>query len=257
MAVVPACLVDPAQVEPTLRALVSLWATAPGIRAIVVDDAGPDEALVEPIVVACHELGFDVVRHSSPQGRAASVNVGLQAALDSGADALIVDPTVEFANPGWLELLRARTDSHGRPAAAVGPQLLQDRGLIGEAGLYFSLLQRSFLRRYENSPVGLPAAQVPTACPLSDTVQLIRHETLAAVGLYDPIFVAGHGDADYCIRVFAEGLECVYEPSAVVTRTGGAVADFVRDAAWASASGVELRRKYAKTDLSLFTPEIL
>jgi GT2 family glycosyltransferase len=257
VAVVPVCLAGPAQVEPTMRTLVSLWATAPGIRAIVVDDASPEPALLEQIVVACHELGFEVVRNGTAQGRAAAINVGLQAALETGADALIVDPTIEFDSPGWLELLRARTDSRGRPAAVAGPQLLQAHGLIAEAGLYFSLLQRSFLRRYENSPAGLPAAQVPTACPLSDHVQLIRHETLAAAGLYDPAFTAGHGDADYSLRVFLAGLECVYEPAATAVRMGGPVADFVRDAAWAADSSVALRKKHATTDLSPFIPEIL
>jgi GT2 family glycosyltransferase len=253
VAVVPVRLVEPAQVELAMRTLVSLWASAPGIRAIVVDDASPDRAIVDPIAVACQELGFELVRNPKRAGRAVSINVGLQAALETGGDALIVDPTVEFDSPGWLELLRARTDSRGRPAAVAGPRVLQGHGLIAEAGLYFSLLQRAFLRRYQNSPANLPAAQVPTACPLTDRVQLVRHETLAAVGLYDPAFVADHGDADYSLRVFFAGLECVYEPAATVTRMG----DLVAPADSVDGSGNELRSKYARTDLSPFIPEIL
>ena len=202
MAVVPAYLAMPAQVEPMARCLVSLWATAPGIQAIVVDDASPETAYVDQLAAACDELSFELVRRPASSGLAAAINVGLRAALDVGADALVVDASVEFDSPGWLEALQARTDSKGRPAALVGARLMQRHGLIAEAGMYFSLLRRAFLQRYANAPGDLPAALVPTACPVGGRLQLIRHETLAEAGLYDEGCRAGHGDVHYALRVF-------------------------------------------------------
>jgi GT2 family glycosyltransferase len=257
VAVVPAYLAMPAQVEPMARCLVSLWATAPGIQAIVVDDGSPETAYVDQLAAACDELGFEIVRRPTSSGRAAAINVGLRAALEAGADALVVDPAVEFDSPGWLEALQARTDSKGRPAAVVGARLMQRHGLIAEAGMYFSLLRRSFLQRYANAPGDLPAALVPTACPVGGRLQLIRHETIAAVGLYDEAFRAGHGDIDYALRVFGAGHECIYEPSAAASYVPAVATDPVADDTWHPLSSLRLREKYLDADLRPYIPEIL
>ena len=54
--------------------------------------------------------------------------------------------------------------------------------------MFFSLLGREFRYRYRMGPGDLPEALVPCRCPVSGALQLIRHETLAAVGLYDEGF---------------------------------------------------------------------
>lgn len=257
VAVVPAYLAMPTQLEPMARCLVSLWGTSPGLQVLVVDDGSPETALVDQLAGACSELGFELVRRPTSSGRAAAINVGLREALAAGADALVIDPAVEFVQPGWLDVLRARTDSQGRPAAVAGPRLLQRHDLISEAGMYFSLLRRAFFPRYVNAPGDLPAALAPASCVVSGRLQLIRHETLAQVGLYDEAFRAAHGDVDYALRVFAAGLECVYEPAAVASCIPALGSEPVADDTWHSLSNLRLRDKFLETDLSPFIPEIL
>ena len=63
-------------------------------------------------------------------------------------------------------------------------------------------------------PAEVAEIQAPTLCPVSPRLQLIRNETLVAVGLPDVTFDAPYADVDYCLRVFEAGLECVFEPSA-------------------------------------------
>jgi hypothetical protein len=46
---------------------------------------------------------------------------------------------------------------------------------------------------------------------------LLRHAALAALGLLDEA-MDGQELVDFCLRCFAAGLECIYEPAALGTR---------------------------------------
>ncbi|HEX8101724.1 MAG TPA: hypothetical protein VF533_03860, partial [Solirubrobacteraceae bacterium] len=194
--------------------LVSLWSTARDAHGLVVDH-GSAPGLVEQLAVATAELGYGLERLPAGANRAAAVNAGLAVAVRDGADALVVDPRVELVAPSWLERMRARTDGAGRPAAVVGARLIDGDGLLEHAGMFFSLLRREFFHRFRFGPANLPEALEPTRCPVSQSLQLIRHETLVAVGRYDEDLDAGYEGVDFCLRAFAAGLECIYEPSAV------------------------------------------
>ena len=165
--------------------------------------------------VAAEQLGMAFVRKDENSGFAATVNVGLEVARASGADAVLVNADIEFTHAGWLDVMQARTDQLGRPAAVVGARLLFPNGLLQHAGVYVSRLGRGFQHRFLHGPGDLPEALVPCACPVTGALQLIRHETLVQVGLYDESFGLGFEDVDYCLRVFAAGEACIYEPAAV------------------------------------------
>jgi GT2 family glycosyltransferase len=214
LAVVPAIVRNEVDAELLMRCLVSLWRTASAPPIVVVDAGSPAEELAAVLPAVCAEVGADLVRLEPPVTRGAAVNVGLQRALDQGVDALVVAPDVLFVDAGWLEKMRARTDGKGEPAAVTGARLLYPTGLLARAGLMFSPLHRWFDDRFRFGPADLPEAAVPAACPVSGALQLIRHACLASVGLYDEDLRAGREDVDYCLRVFAAGLECVYEPEA-------------------------------------------
>ena len=220
LAVVPVCLATPSDLEEVVRCLVSLWSTTEAVHALVVDDGSPDPALVDQLEVATAELGYDVERLPEAMGRAAAVNRGLAIALQVGGDALVCDPNLDFRWAGWLDHLRARTDGEGRPASLVGGRLVYPNGLIAHAGMLFSQLRREFFNRFRFGPAELPEALTPTRCPVSRSLQFIRNETLAEVGLYDESLALGYEGIDYCLRVFGAGLEVIYEPSSLVAHTG-------------------------------------
>jgi GT2 family glycosyltransferase len=145
---------------------------------------------------------------TAPLTHGAAVNTGLRRALEQGHDALVIASDVLFLDEAWLAPMR---EADG---AVVGARLLYPTGLLAHAGLVFSPLHRWFDNRYRFGPADLPEAAVPAASPVSGSLQLSRHEALAAVGLYDDALRAGRADIDYCLRTFAEGLACVYEPRA-------------------------------------------
>jgi GT2 family glycosyltransferase len=214
LAVVPTYLNADLDAELLLRCLVSLACTAPEAEVVVIDDASPAGHLVAQLGPVCAELGHRLILKDENEGFSRTVNRGLRLALEEGKDALLVNQDIQFVDEGWLEAMVGRTDTEGRPAAVVGAKLLYPTGLIQHAGIFYSRLFHWFDHRLRFGPADLPEANVPAVCPVTGALQLIRHGTLADVGLYDEEYVMGYEDVDYCLRVFDAGLTCVYEPAA-------------------------------------------
>jgi len=259
LAIVPTFLREEAEIEVLLHCLVSLKSTAPDVHVVLVDDHSPEPALAGLAEQAAAELGAGFVRKDENTGFAATVNVGLIYARQEGMDAVLVNADMEFTQPGWLDLMRARRDTKDRPAAVVGARLLYPNGLLQHAGVYFSVIRREFAHRFQYGPGDLPEAQLPCLCPVTGALQLIRHETLATVGVYDEGFGLGHEDMDFCLRTFAAGLECVYEPSATAIhheslfrgKRSAAIAEMARR------SALHLRTKHGTTDMTPWIPVTL
>ena len=258
LAVIPAYLRDQEDLDKLLRCLVSLRSTAPGAAVLVVDDASPSDQIAGMAAIAAQELDAAFVRNDENAGFAATVNAGLAVALENGADAVLVNADIEFAWPGWLEALLARSDTQGRPAAVAGARLLFPNGTIQHAGIYFSLLNRDFFHRFRYGPSDLPEALTPTRCPVTAALMLIRHECLDAVGLFDEAFGMAYEDVDYCLRVFASGRECIYEPQAVAVHLEKAFRDrpTARARELAERSARHMWAKHAGTDLSPWVPAV-
>ena len=259
LAIVPVYLRSEPELDVLLKCLVSLQATAPDAQVLIVDDHSPAAGPAQMVEAAAEELGQAYVRKDANSGFAATVNVGLEVALAHGLDAVLVNADIEFTQPGWLDVMRARTDSQGRPAAVVGARLLYPNGLLQHAGVFFSRLNRGFAHRFNHGPGDLPEAQLPCRCPVTAALQLIRLETLASIGIYDESFGLAHEDMDYCLRTFEAGLECIYEPAAVALHHEslfrGTRSKKIED--MHKRSIVRLLEKHGATDMSPWTPEIL
>jgi GT2 family glycosyltransferase len=259
LCVIPAYLRTPAQLDLLVRCLVSVWRTAPGTEVLVVDDGSPEPGLVAQLEVATQELGFEVHRKPDNSGFSKTVNVGLRRALATGRDAVLVNADVEFFDEGWLERMQARTDTSGRPAAGVGARLLYPNGLIQHAGIFASLLKRDWFHRFQFGPSDLPEALVACRCPVTAALQLIRHDTLETVGMYDEGFSMCFEDVDYCLRTFDAGLECIYEPS---VRAFHHEMAFRRKPSgkherWLLESTARMWSKWGAADVSAWVPEAL
>jgi GT2 family glycosyltransferase len=256
LAVVPIYLRTDEDLDVLLRCLVSLRQTAPQADVLVVDDCSPAAKFVDMLELAAGELEIELHRREVNGGFSRAVNVGLRRALEERRDCVLVNADIEFVRPRWLEPMIARTDTTGAPAAVVGARLLYPNGLIQHAGVYYSTLHRFWAHRFNYGPSDLPEALVPCRCPVTGALQFIRHETLEAIGIYDESFRMGHEDVDYCLRVFASGRECIYEPAACAihaeslfrSRKDKGQTDWERE------SARTLQEKYATADLSGFRP---
>ena len=205
LAVVPACLGDRHDAELLGRCLVSLWRTAPGVPAIVVDASPAGRG--DELDTVCAELGYERLRLPRPTTFATAANAGLAIAEGAGADAVVVHHDVELLGPGWLDALT------GAPGVIAGARLLFPDGTLQHCGYLYSQLHGSFEPRMLFGPADLPAGLEPAVCPVGAALTLIRHDALVALGGFDER--RGGEDVDLCLRAFAAGGECVYEPRAV------------------------------------------
>jgi GT2 family glycosyltransferase len=259
LCVIPSFLRTGDDLDLLVRCLVSLWSTAPQAGVMVVDDGSPERSLLVPLNAAIQELGYELVAKDENEGFARTVNVGLRRALEQGRDAVLVNADIEFHEAGWLERMLARTDTQGRPAAVVGARLLYPNGTIQHAGCFLSVRTRGFWHRCQFAPANLPEAMSPVRCPVTGALQLIRHQTLAQIGLYDEEFRMTYEDIDYCLRVFEAGLDCIYEPTVCAVHHESMFRGR-KDAKieeWESAALDRLGTKWAGTDLGQYTTAIL
>jgi GT2 family glycosyltransferase len=248
--VVPVCLRSAEDLDRAVRSLVSLWAATDAGDAVVAVFGESAPALVSQLAVAVHELDFELDRSAAGGPRAAAVNAGLRRALREERDAVLLEPGVELRAPALAALL-ARVDGAGRPAAVCGGRLLDAAGNVHRAGFYFSRLTRTWGPRLEYAPADLPQALRPCRCPVGDGLMLVRYAALQATRLYDEALPSPLDAVDFCLQVFAAGLECIYEPAAAAVRDGSRVPELGR----AEAFGFDA--KWHGTDFSPFVPPVL
>jgi GT2 family glycosyltransferase len=214
LVVIPTYLTQPEDVSVTMTAIHSCKKTqGEGVEILAVDDGSPDPSLVDALEAETSRLKFEVHRKPNNTGFAQTVNVGLDRALASGQDAVLLNADMEMLTPDWVRACKATTDENGDRAAVVGALLSYPNHLIQHAGIYFSMLTRDFNHWYRYAPENLPEALKKRVCPVTGAFQYIRHSTLEEVGVYDPKFLLGWEDVDYCIRVFLAQKRCVYNPN--------------------------------------------
>lgn len=259
LAVMPTYLSEGADLEVALTAIRTLNETSDA-EVLVVDDGSPGSHLVDALESATGGLQFRLHRKEDNSGFAKTVNVGLAEAHDRGMDAVLVNADVEFFEPGWLERMRRQERSDGAElASVVGALLLYPNGLIQHAGIFFSLLTRTFGHIYQYGPGDLPEAKWARRCPVTGALQFIRHEALTGVGLYDEGFQMGYEDVDFCLRVFQSGRECVYQPLVRAfhheSLFRGRPSRKLED--WQTRSFIRLMRKWSKVNFTEFVPAVV
>jgi GT2 family glycosyltransferase len=252
LAVIPACLRTPQDAELLSRCLVSLWRTAPGVPAIVVDASPVGSRHGTDLPAVCAELSYELVRLDGAAPFARAANAGLAIAEAVGADAVVVHHDVELIEPGWLDAL---LDSG---ATIAGARLLFPDGTLQHCGYLYSRLHARFEPRLLFGPADLPASLEGAVCPVGAALTLIRYDALVALGGFDETYQLGGEDVDLCLRAFAAGGSCVYAPRAValhhhVAWRGVPDADRERLAA---ASQVRLREQFGDEIGHAFALEI-
>lgn len=256
LCVVPTYMRSVKDANLTVKTLRGLGETVPIDQYImIVDDNSPYKKKHEVI----HELVQEIpqltntVMKAENQGFANSVNYGLRSALKNKMHCLLVNADIEFHESRWFEHMVA-TDGD-----IVGGKLLFPSGLIQHAGVYFSIVTRTFDHLHKFGPADLPAASFKRKCPVTGALQLIKYDTIKAVGLYDEDFKMGWEDVDYCLRVFLSGRQCIYNPdvSAIHHESAfrGNRTDQLDD--WTQQSFYKLYSKHAGVSFGEYVPMII
>ncbi len=257
--VIPSFLREESDLDTTMVAVSSARKTS-AAEILVVDDGSPAQDLVAEMIERCAQLESEVHRKQVNSGFSKTVNIGLRRAQEKGQDAILMNADVEVMTDGWYRVCKATKDEDGNPAAVVGALLVFEDHTIQHAGIYFSLLTRTFDHRYKFGPMNLPEALRRTACPVTGAFQFIRASTLEKVGLYDEAFHMGWEDVDYCIRVGLAGEQCIYNPNVrayhyeMKFRGRGRADSKLAD--WQAKSFLYLCEKYADQSFGALVPTI-
>lgn len=211
--------------DDTLACLRSLaQATYPELSTVVVDNASTDGG---PEAVAVERPGVRLIRLDENRGFAGGVNVGLHAALEDGADHLLLLNNDTTVDPGFLEPLVAAATDPG-VAAACAQILHSDGRTIWYAGASYDPRRGHQGRHtgFGKPPLVRDVHPYPTdrAC---GGAMVVPRRALERVGMLDESLFAYAEDVDWSMRARAAGLEILVVPASVVfhgvsAATGGA-----------------------------------
>jgi GT2 family glycosyltransferase len=210
-----------------------------GIELVVVDNASR-----EPIGAA---LGRRARCLRSPENRgyAGGANLGIRAALDAGADVVLLLNNDVRLHPGANAAALDALAGDAR-IAAVGPKVLarENPSRLWLAWGDVTWGQSLVALRGAGKADG-PAFSRPADVDwIAGCAMWLRRAALEAVGGFDEAFFAYHEEVDWCTRARAAGWRVRYTPAAVVTHTG-------RGAAGGPAA-VRIRKYFAARNSILF-----
>ena len=232
--------------ELALRAVASLEsarAAFPGLRAVCVDNASPDdstEQIAEGLEAAGSGSWVRLLASPVNGGFAAGNNLALRGALVGPEPVdyvLLLNPDAAL-DPGALEALFAHLEENPR-AGIVGPRTEVGRGCHrGSAfrfpglmnsldeGLSFGPLTR-LLGRYQLAPPPRPEAHATDW--VSGGCMLCRREVFETVGLFDEGFFLYFEEVEFCHRAARAGFESWYVPEASILHEAGAATGVTGD----------------------------
>jgi GT2 family glycosyltransferase len=199
-------------VEDTAACLrsVQAWepAALPGRPEIWVVDNGSRAPGIEP--VRREFPGVHVLASPVNRGFAGGSNLGIEAALAGGSDAVLLlnnDAAVDAASVAAM-LTTLGTDPG---IGVVGPTLWHRGRCVSAGGRDIARHRVTHVRLREPPAALLEVDYVP------GTVALVRRQVFEAVGLLDEAFFFGGEMADLCHRARRRGLRSVTDPRARAT----------------------------------------
>jgi GT2 family glycosyltransferase len=204
----------------TVACLETLAAADLGGAAIVVVDNGSRDGSVETIRVRFPELR--ILSLPENRGYAGGNNAGIRAALDAGADAVLLLNNDTRVAPDFLPPLVDAMNSSPTAAAVASAVIRLDRPDMHDVAY-------SEIRFHERDVVQLRGVNVPVFgnfdCRREVEVvvgcsALLKAQALRTVGLFDEAYFAYHEDVDWCLRARKAGWELFYEPYSRVYHRG-------------------------------------
>jgi len=187
--------------------------------SILVVDNGSRDGSAEILRSTFPEM--TIICNSTNLGYAGGNNVGIRAALDGGADLVLLLNNDAFPEPDFLRTLvqAARTDDK---AAALGGKVIWDVEPPRLWGAYGLITYHANIVRIEGwMAEDISAFSEPKQVDfvIGCGIMMTRR-ALEDVGLLDEDYFAYHEDADWCLRAKQKGYHILYIPDAMLRHKG-------------------------------------
>ena len=179
---------------------------------IILVDNGSDYDVLEELFMwseGCSEI--TLVRNLENLNFALGCNLGFM--HSKGEQVVFLNNDTQVTS-GWLDALLTPLQGD---VGAVQPKLLYPDGRVQCAGIVFS----------EHSPIGFPIyADFPAKLPVVNKSRKYQAITAACMAVgsgdfarlkgFDPLYINGQEDVDFCLRLAELGKSCWYESKSVV-----------------------------------------
>ena len=206
--------------DDTFLATRSLLMSKRPIDDVIVVDNDANGGCLERLESLRADIAY--MRTGSNRGFSGGMNLGVRAALDRGADHVLLvnsDVIVPSDCVGALEdALRLV------PAAGIAGPIVVDRSApdrIASAGIVYRsssgrMLHRGFGRRLGTLEIG----QIETVDAVIGCLMLVSRRVFDAVGLLDEDYFFSFEDLDFCLRARRAGFSSVLAANAIVYHEG-------------------------------------
>ena len=192
------------QAEDTCECLASLrHLDYPDCHTIVVDNGSVDGS---PDVIAEQFPEVTLIRNETNLGFVGGNNVGIEAALESGADYVFILNNDTIVDPHIMTELVEVAESDSQ-IAVVGPQIFyydepEKLWFLG-ADLEWPFAKTKFWRQNEENPY--PERLVLDTDYAAGAGMLIRASAIRLLGAFDPYFFIYWDDVELCVRFAQAG----------------------------------------------------
>jgi GT2 family glycosyltransferase/glycosyltransferase involved in cell wall biosynthesis len=235
-----------ASVAPTTASVVPTFRSA--ISAVVLNYRTPDQTCIavrslqtsrttphdiEVVDNGSGDGSMDILRRSLPgvrisslphnAGFSAGCNAGIRAALDRGADSVLLVNSDAVLAPDAIDGLIASLNGDPR-IGIVAPVLLSraEPDRIASAGIAFSTRTGRMRHRGAGRRVGsLEPGSRHDVDAVSGCVMLIRREVFETAGFLDERYFFSFEDVEFCLRARAAGFRTVCAQHAIAYHEGG------------------------------------
>jgi len=225
---IAAVVVNYRTLDDTRLAVRSLLASRRPLDQIVVidNDAVPSEEVRRHFKAGGRQVDADgrlgCIATTRNLGFSGGVNVGIRAALDKGADAVLLVNSDAIVPPDCLERLEAAMDDGGGIVAPViayrsAPGVVATRGMSFDhlSGRMRHVGVGSIVERVHGH--GQPWTRVDG---VSGCTMLIRRDVVDAIGLFDEDYFFSFEDLDFCLRASRAGFETIVVGEATAYHEG-------------------------------------
>jgi hypothetical protein len=192
----------------TLRAVASV---PDGVLTVVADNGSTDGSLE---AVRARFPDARIVANGANLGFSGGNNAGIRAALEAGADWVVLLNNDAELEPGAIDALRAAAARHPEAGVLAGKLLFAD-GRVQWAGQRVALLTGYSGRpRGYGRPDGPAYAREEPVDRAVGALMAVSRAAIDAAGLLDEELFAYVEDVDWSLRIRAAGFACVFVPSA-------------------------------------------
>jgi len=158
-----------------------------------------------------------IIRNEDNLGFARGVNVGIQFALDLGAELFFLLNNDAIIDKECIKNLCAAIAEDERIGIA-GPRIFyyNDPEKIWQGGGYFSFIKAGIINPEKNKLISHCSGKIREVTFLTGCAMLVRREVFERIGLFDEDFFFYGEDVDFCLRARRAGFKLMYVPAAKV-----------------------------------------